>query len=392
MNNLPDGHARQKGTLRSPARPPGHDQSRRRRPLTRGRKILLALTVVFSFAYLLVCLVPFVPGDEIWLAGLIALCFPYLLALLVSLVIWWGLLRSGWWLLPFLTILSGTQQIRVVFAFHPGQSVFHFTKDPEVVRVMQWNVSSWGQMPANATDPVQGHRDGMMDAIEICKADVLCLQECFEPNNSKYFSSNLGLLKQQGYGYHYFFPNSVTYSGKRMTGLAIVSRLPIIDTGKASFGNTPHSEGLMFADIQTSRGVVRIMNTHLESIRTGQEGDPGGAGGKGYSIQGMERAFAYRAGQADLVRRHIDQSPYPVIVCANLGDVPNSYAYFRVRGNLQDSFLKTGFGFGGTFRFLLPTLRLDYILAGEQMRVEQFNIPDFPYSDHYPLLADFRLR
>jgi endonuclease/exonuclease/phosphatase family metal-dependent hydrolase len=71
--------------------------------------------------------------------------------------------------------------------------------------------------------------------------------------------------------------------------------------------------------------------------------------------------------------------------------VPNSYTYFKSKGDLQDAFLKKGHSIGRTFRYLSPTLRIDYILADKQLEVAQFNRVIAPYSDHYPVIADFKI-
>jgi endonuclease/exonuclease/phosphatase family metal-dependent hydrolase len=85
-------------------------------------------------------------------------------------------------------------------------------------------------------------------------------------------------------------------------------------------------------------------------------------------------------------------SPYPVILAADLNDVPNSYTYFTVRGTLQDAFLQQGYGLGRTFRGLSPTLRIDYILADRRFAVQQFKRVKKDYSDHYMLVTDLQLQ
>jgi endonuclease/exonuclease/phosphatase family metal-dependent hydrolase len=85
-------------------------------------------------------------------------------------------------------------------------------------------------------------------------------------------------------------------------------------------------------------------------------------------------------------------SPHPYLLCADLNDVPNSYAYATVRGGLQDAFLKKGFGIGRTFTGLSPTLRIDYIFANDQFRIKQFNRVAKNLSDHYMLVADVELK
>jgi endonuclease/exonuclease/phosphatase family metal-dependent hydrolase len=99
----------------------------------------------------------------------------------------------------------------------------------------------------------------------------------------------------------------------------------------------------------------------------------------------------FRSKQAELVRRELDGSPYPVILCGDFNDLPNSFTYFKIKGDRNDAFLQRGFGVGRTFASLSPTLRIDYILADKTLAVEQFKKTITPWSDHYPLVADFKL-
>jgi endonuclease/exonuclease/phosphatase family metal-dependent hydrolase len=105
----------------------------------------------------------------------------------------------------------------------------------------------------------------------------------------------------------------------------------------------------------------------------------------------LRQAYIQRAQQVDILTEHIASSEYPVIVCGDFNDVPNSYTYFTVKGNLQDAFLKKGSGFGRTLRLISPTLRIDYILADKKFDITQFYVLKVPYSDHYPIIADISI-
>ena len=63
-----------------------------------------------------------------------------------------------------------------------------------------------------------------------------------------------------------------------------------------------------------------------------------------------------------------------------------------IRRDLQDAFLKQGFGVGRTFTGIAPTLRIDYILATDDFSVNQFNRIVKNYADHYMLVADFKIK
>ncbi len=354
----------------------------------RGTRIFRGLAFAIIALYLLTCLVPFLPSDDFWPVAILGMAFPLFFILVLVITITWFILRARLAWIAVLALLLGWQQLHACFAFHFFTPAFSVEKPPKTLRVMLWNVSGWDEKASNGNEAWMSFRNLMMDAIDLDDADVLCLQEFFEPNNSKFFQSNLDALAAKGYKYHHFHVNSVTYSGRRLVGIVILSRYPIIDSAHVGFVNTSHSEGLISADIRVGDKVFRVMSTHLQSGRTN--------GGKGKNkVDKAENAIArfklnyeYRTAQAALVKEAIDASPYPVILCGNLGDVPNSYTYFNVRGNLQDAFLKCGAGFGRTFRFVSPTLRLDYIFASQGLRVAQFYKSPVSYSDHYPLLAD----
>jgi endonuclease/exonuclease/phosphatase (EEP) superfamily protein YafD len=67
-------------------------------------------------------------------------------------------------------------------------------------------------------------------------------------------------------------------------------------------------------------------------------------------VSKLKTAYQYRGAQADILHQKITESPYPVIVCGDFNDVPNSYTYFKVRDDLQDAFLKKGSRHGPHFQ------------------------------------------
>jgi endonuclease/exonuclease/phosphatase family metal-dependent hydrolase len=106
----------------------------------------------------------------------------------------------------------------------------------------------------------------------------------------------------------------------------------------------------------------------------------------------VRKAMNLRSSQADVARDILDDSPHPIVFCADLNDIPNSYTYFTIRGDMQDAFLKKGFGIGRTFSSLSPTLRIDYIFADEKFRIRQFTRVAKNLSDHFMIMADVELR
>ncbi len=162
-----------------------------------------------------------------------------------------------------------------------------------------------------------------------------------------------------------------------------------------------YAEHLIYADVEFQNKRVRIFTTHLQSVRFDdreydaiskiKKRDGTGLTDSKVIEKKLRMAYKFRESQAKLAKEKINESPYPVIVCGDFNDVPNSFTYFTIGENLQDAFLKKGSGIGRTFRYLSPTLRIDYILADKKFLVDQYNCLKVPYSDHYPIVADINI-
>jgi endonuclease/exonuclease/phosphatase family metal-dependent hydrolase len=156
------------------------------------------------------------------------------------------------------------------------------------------------------------------------------------------------------------------------------------------------SESLIHADIDVNGQTIRVFATHLESLRFDEQDYEAmqtfSKGEKKVNVlKKFQLAYWYRGEQAQLVKSELDKSPYPLILCGDFNDVPNSYTYSTIRGTRNDAFLAAGFGIGRTFASLSPTLRIDYIFSDTYFKVGQFKKTKIPWSDHYPLVADLIL-
>lgn len=348
--------------------------------------------------YLLACLVPFLDPGKLPYIALTGLIFPLLFLLLLLFTVYWLIKRSKWALLCIAVLLMGWQQVPVFFSWHTGKT-FTAEKKPGTLRVLSWNLSGWGE---TARGDGISKLDTMVNLIKNSNADVICLQEFLYYKDSHYHDSIIPALQEMGYRYAYFAKQDYTggmYTTLVLTGIEIMSKYPITGSGKIFYDNNENAEPLIYADITVNNSTIRFFTTHLESVRFGTNDyaalhnlkNPAAlnivqsrvAGGK------LKIAYKKRVLQAKMLHQKISESPYPVIVCGDFNDVPNSFTYFTVKGNLQDAFLKKGAGFGRTFRFISQTLRIDYILADKKFDVLQYNSFHVPFSDHYPVVADF---
>jgi endonuclease/exonuclease/phosphatase family metal-dependent hydrolase len=106
----------------------------------------------------------------------------------------------------------------------------------------------------------------------------------------------------------------------------------------------------------------------------------------------FKRSFIKRHHQVDRIASAIKQSPYPVILCGDFNDVPNSYAYNKIDKELHNSFVEMGSGIGNTFSGITSTLRIDNIFIDQKFQTTQFTRIKKRLSDHYPIISDIRLK
>jgi len=103
-------------------------------------------------------------------------------------------------------------------------------------------------------------------------------------------------------------------------------------------------------------------------------------------ISKINSAFIKRGYQTDIITEHINDSPYPVIICGDLNDTPTSYAYRILSKGLKDAFTGSGKGFGITYAGEnFPAFRIDYILHDDMFNAVNFTRNKISLSDHYPI-------
>ena len=86
----------------------------------------------------------------------------------------------------------------------------------------------------------------------------------------------------------------------------------------------------------------------------------------------LKKSFIKRAIEVDVIKEHMNKSPFPIIICGDFNDTPNSYAYKKISHGLKDSFLEQGIGIGSTFLGKIPFLRIDYILHSPRLKTNTF--------------------
>ena len=362
------------------------------------KRFLIIFNAGIVFFFLLACLAPYLNPQKWWFVAFLGIGFPFLLAAVIAFMIWWLFIKRKFALISAIALIISIKSISVLFAFHLPKT-FTDTKQPGALRIASWNVARFIEMKRNNNKGSQT-RLQMMDLINSQNADVFCMQEFFHSNDSSWYP-NLPYISTH-YNYPYYYYSHENDGDNHFIGSIIFSRYPIIDSGMVRYPRPTLPDALMYADIRVNDDTIRVFTTHLQSLqfkKSDYERIDRLKGAEGEVVADSKTIFSklktgitYRKIQADIVKQVLEDSPRPLLFCADLNDVPNSYTYYTVKGDLQDAFLKKGFGIGRTFAALAPTLRIDYILADKNFKIEQFNRVVKNYSDHYLIVSDVRLK
>ena len=326
--------------------------------------------------------------------GLLGIAVPYLALLMVFFIFFWWIIKPLFSIIPIIVLLIGWKQLRVLFATNKYET-FTEKKDSTYLRIVDWNIRSFVGL-SNKADKKRIDRATIPETIIAQNPDIICLQEF---NNSS-IQNNVGPFKEK-YPYYYFSRDYERNKLEYQSGSIIFSKYPIVDSGKIQFPGTS-SESLIYADIQTPKKIIRVFTTHLQSFKfkkedyedmeeikkTQQKALPASKS----LIEKMKLAYTKKGEQANIVRKALDHSPYPALICGDFNDVPNSYTYFHIRKDWQDVFLSTSLGIGRTYLALAATLRIDYILPDKNFYIDQFDLVDEDLSDHLMLVTDIGIK
>jgi endonuclease/exonuclease/phosphatase family metal-dependent hydrolase len=269
------------------------------------------------------------------------------------------------------------------YFFRPFGGGKEVDSSAETIKVLSYNLQGF-QIPYRKNTT----QKEIAEFLKRENPDVICLQE-FYTNDAVTEKQFASLLDE----YKYY---DVFYSVERKSssyGVATFSRHPIKMTLEIPFENSANAA--MYTDIEVKGKTIRVYNVHLQSIKLNINRLLSPKSNRIDEIEEvssrLKTAFIKRAGQVDLVSKHIDVSPYPVIICGDFNDTPVSYTYNKIRGNRLDTFCEAGRGMPSTYRLsIVPFFRIDYILHDKLMESLTYQVHKIDFSDHYPVSSVIR--
>lgn len=302
---------------------------------------------------------------------------PILIIANAILLAYWLITRKWIWAsIPFLTLLCCIPYISTIYQFgeYPSDSDAR-----QGIKIATYNVAAFGRETSGfmALD--------ILAEMKRQKVDVLCLQE---------YSDVCG-DKRNSVSYKEYFP----YMSFGKQDMVIYSRYPITESKAIPFDNTNNSA--MWANIDVNGKNIRVFNVHLETtgfnrtLRKVQK-----MAEQGLTIENNKLLSSIydnytlgmitRAGQANIVAREKQQTDIPSVVCGDFNDVPYSYVYNTMLGDMVDSFKECGSGWMYTYRGN-KKFRIDYIFHDKSLKGICYYKQEMTYSDHYPVFLKLSL-
>lgn len=239
------------------------------------------------------------------------------------------------------------------------------TGAPEVkeqdVRVMTFNIQSGSHGIAKVAE-----------LIRSASPDIVALQEV-DVGSSRALGLDqpAELARRTGLPYFAHFRTTTLYGGAY--GVALLSRFPLESVEQHPLPVEPGAE---------PRTVARaIMKLHGQEVSI-------------YVTHLTRRPFngALRVRQSAAIIALLDQDPRPKLLMGDMNDTPDSGALRLFKRELADVFALRGQGPADTYPLpIIPSLRIDYVLASDRFLPRAGKVLRVAASDHYPVVADLTL-
>ena len=312
--------------------------------------------------------------------ALLVYILPLLILFEVLLLLFWLLRRRWHWAaIPGVTLLCCIPYLLTIYQppiFSGGDEM------KSGIKVVSYNVAMFGR-------EINGAKaESILAFMRQQQVDILCLQEYQEASGDTVNSSR----------YLSYFSHMAT--GRQ--DMVIFSRHPIIDSGIIDFG-TATNNSAMWADVDINGRVLRVFNCHLQTTginrtlhQAAKQQEQGVVVENNAILRAIYSNYTHgmnqRANQADQVAAEVERSKWPVVLCGDFNDVPYSYVYRRMKGDLVDGFRECGSGFMYTMTGRWKRVRIDYIFHSSQLEgTSYYAEKELSYSDHFPVFMRIAL-
>ncbi|MDZ4758865.1 MAG: endonuclease/exonuclease/phosphatase family protein [Bacteroidota bacterium] len=348
-------------------------------------RIVFPINIIFVLLLLGSYLAPWVNPENYWMVAFLGLMHPFLLLINFLFVVYWAIFLKLKVLYSFTAILCGFTH------FNSTLKITSSTKENgNLLKVMSYNCNFFGYGLKRTTDT-----SPFFDLVKKEQPGIICFQEfMWEDNKRKNYINKCRQAMDCKNDYFYLGYKAMD-TIRREYGQYIISKYTIINRGVIEFG-TNKLNRCIWADVLYNNDTLRIYNAHLESIKLGDEEykimkdgekNAGQIERTKSIVSKMKGAYMNRAIQARLVSDHIQSCPYKTVLCGDFNDTPVSYAYSTITKNMKDAFVESGSGFSRTYAGVMPSFRIDYIMADKKSNIYNYTLGEPYFSDHHLIEA-----
>lgn len=347
----------------------------------------LALSALTLYCYSAVT----VPPEDSLYAPFIAYGIPVLMVVQLAFAVMWGLRGKVIHILfPLITLALGYDHLKATLAFnlHPDVANHDLKVVSYNIRMMQ----GYGRLREKTREEART----LVNWLTGTSADIICLQEYYNSPNRYGFDFD-SVMAEVGLKYHYFSKANRSDWVQGNLGMCIYSKYPIVKT-RTLHKDIKRNNQILYADVSTPKGIVRVYNVHLHSLQlkeseldAGNDSEVLKRNAKSVGTK-LRKGFLERRLQVRILDSAIEATTLPMLVCGDFNDMPYSYTYHKMRQRLGSAFEDGGSGFDFSFNGKIPFLRIDNQFYSKQFRVLNFETwNDVALSDHFPIVGWYQL-
>ncbi len=339
------------------------------RGLSFFNKIVFFFNIIFAFILLLACAVPYLSLELFPFLSILSLGVPVLVLVNTLFFLYWllGLKKQAF--TSLFVLVFGYLVLGTFIKLTPKST--DFKKDE--LKLLTYNVRAFNRYRFLDNDDIPQEIENL---VKQEKPDIICFQEVGHDMQEDYLD------------YPYHFLKRIPTGDKVHMG--IFSKYPIINAEIIDFPNSINNGS--YADILYKGDTLRLYNLHMQSLGI----TPGTGVLRSQSSERLYRrvtnAFKRQQQQAQIISEHKAKSPYKTLVCGDFNNTQFSSVYHTIKGDMQDTFIEKGSGYGRSYNFLKIPIRIDFIMADANFEVMTHKNYDEKYSDHFPVMASFRLK
>lgn len=355
------------------------------------KRILYLVNLVFVLLLLGVYVGVRVSPEFVELLSLFSYIYPFLLIVNILFCLLWLFFKWKYVFVPLAVVLAGVSFIPRFYGFNSASD----SVSEESIKVITYNVRRFSEGAIDDKTIAIRNKDSILSIIENYSPDVVCLQEYASVKKSE-SSFHYVMTEKLGYKYYFAPDNMANY----VRGSVIYSKYEITRSGTL-FPMSKEYYAKTYSDIKVGKKKFRVYNVHLDSYMLSEEEKKEVDDIKDGQITSEEtgksvlsKLLKTNKEQAKEVRELssiIKETEGSFLLVGDFNATPYSYTYQILTKDLKDSFVEKGSGFSGTYNYFAPKFRIDYVLVSDKVSVEAYQQDVFEYSDHNPVVVDFKI-